>query len=208
MIYFQNIRVPAPLGQGCATSPTAARAGWREDSTLRDILRTTLMTSTAPTCFLQPPVSRSHQSRGSHLRFRNDLCVSKIAENHWKNCFRSKLCLIISRSGRTTSTPTAAWATGRPMAGRSAMTTGLRSLTFTWISPNSFWEGERRMKITLDSCKCRGFSPRCHLLTRPHTQDPSKSAHFIINPSSGHFLLDISSLNISDTVTSPRQDPW
>ena len=143
MIYFQNIRSPGLLGQDCVTSPTGARVASRGDSTLPGILRTTLMTSTAPTCFLQPPVSRSHQSRGSHLRFRNDLCASKIAENHWKNCFRSRLCLIISRSGRTTSTLTAASATGKHTAGRSATTTGLRSSTFTWTSPNSFWEGEQ-----------------------------------------------------------------
>ena len=73
---FQNIRSPEHLGRDCATSPTAARAASRGDSTLPGILRITLMTSTAPTCSLQPPVSRSHQSIRSHLR--DDLCVSKI----------------------------------------------------------------------------------------------------------------------------------
>ena len=100
--------------------------------------------------FLATPsqqVRPGHQMISSQRWF---MCLSKIfcteesfLEKIIGNCFRSKSCLIISRFGLTTSTPTAASATGRLMAGRSAMTTGLRSSTFTWISQNSFWEGEK-----------------------------------------------------------------
>ena len=203
MIYFQNIRFLAPLGQDCATSPTAARAGWREDSTLRDILRITPMTSTALTCSLQLPVSRWGQgTRWSHLR--DDLCVS-LKYFAQKNLSWRKSLETVSGPNRVWSFQDSGWQHQHQQQPRQleGLWPGAVPWRLDWDLQHSHGSVKtasgkvRRMKITSDSCKCRGFSPRCHLLTRPYTQDPSSTAHFIINLSSGDFLFSIFHLIIS-----------
>ena len=104
-IILQNTRYRAHRGPGCATSRIGAPAGWREGSIPLDTLRTIQMISTAPTYSLQPPVSRSD----------NLIKAANTHSSDWQYMFRSRLCLIISKSGQTTSIPTAVWEIGKLM---------------------------------------------------------------------------------------------